>query len=264
MARVRLIHSKPDEARTRVAQLQALGHEVEFENRVPPAKIRATQPDAVLIDLTRTPAHGREVAVYLRSTKASRHLPIVFVEGEPEKVAAIKAILPDAAYTDWKHVDRAIKAASKQKAADVVVPTPIMQRYGNRSVAEKLGIKAGMKVGVIDPPSRYESLIAGLPDNVTFLEEENEIYRLDPDLTLWFVRDIVTLQHGMRNARRLVQKANLWIVWPKAGSSIHSDLTQPIFRKVCLDAGLVDYKICAVNSDWSAMLFAPAKSAKSK
>ena len=38
-------------------------------------ELRSTPPDAVVIDLSRLPSHGREFAVALRGSKATRHVP---------------------------------------------------------------------------------------------------------------------------------------------------------------------------------------------
>ncbi|MBN2556402.1 MAG: hypothetical protein JXA97_10730 [Anaerolineales bacterium] len=47
----------------------------------------------------------------------------------------------------------------------------------------------------------------------------------------------------------------VWVAWPKRASKLKSDLTQATVRKACMDAGMVDYKICAVDETWSALLF---------
>jgi hypothetical protein len=38
-----------------------------------------------------------------------------------------------------------------------------------------------------------------------------------------------------------------------------TDLTQQQVREVGLDAGLVDYKICAIDRTWSGLLFTRRK-----
>jgi hypothetical protein len=40
----------------------------------------------------------------LRQSKSTRCIPIVFVDGETEKVAAIKTMFPDAAFTKWSQI----------------------------------------------------------------------------------------------------------------------------------------------------------------
>ena len=82
------------------------------------AQIRASHPDALVIDLSRIPSHGREVAHSIRSAKASRHLPIVFVDGEPEKVKKTKTAAAGRHLHDLgTHQDRATegdRAAGRQ------------------------------------------------------------------------------------------------------------------------------------------------------
>ena len=64
-------------------------------------EFRKDPPDAVVIDLDRLPSHGREAGVFLRGSKSTRLIPLLFVctegvEGDPEKVARVKETLPDA------------------------------------------------------------------------------------------------------------------------------------------------------------------------
>jgi hypothetical protein len=47
----------------------------------------------------------------------------------------------------------------------------------------------------------------------------------------------------------------LWIVWPKKSSGVSSDLSQPVVRRVGLDAGLVDFKVCSVDATWTGLRF---------
>jgi len=51
----------------------------------------------------------------------------------------------------------------------------------------------------------------------------------------------------------------LWIIWPKKGSALEGDLTQAAVRERGLAAGMVDYKICAVDETWSGLLFTPRR-----
>src|SRR4051812_8777516 len=79
MARVRVIHWKPAEAGRLVDACRACGHEVEFDAADFPEvwrKIRQTPPDALVIDLTCKPSHGREVAISMRQRKDTRRVPI--------------------------------------------------------------------------------------------------------------------------------------------------------------------------------------------
>src|ERR1700674_1054694 len=107
MSVVRLVCWNPELAQERARLLQQAGVDVDASPLKPASVIghfRASSPAAVLIDLDRLPSHGREVAVALRTSKSTRHIPIVFAGGVPEKVERIRQELPDAFFTDWKRV----------------------------------------------------------------------------------------------------------------------------------------------------------------
>ena len=47
----------------------------------------------------------------------------------------------------------------------------------------------------------------------------------------------------------------LWIVYPKQTSRYKVDFNQHDVRRAGLAAGLVDYKVCAVDADWTGLKF---------
>ncbi len=73
-------------------------------------KFCETMSEALVIDLSRMPSHGREVAVYLRGTKSTRHIPLVFVDGGEEKVAKIRELMPDAEMGAWRRTKLVVTA----------------------------------------------------------------------------------------------------------------------------------------------------------
>ena len=54
----------------------------------------------------------------------------------------------------------------------------------------------------------------------------------------------------------LPPKASLWIVHPKQTSPLAGDFNQDDVREAGLTHGFVDYKVCAVDKNWSALKFA--------
>lgn len=103
-----LFHWNQTEAAEKAELLSAAGWDVTCESSdgVRGCKaVKADRPDVVVIDLNRLPSHGRETALYLKSTKATSEIPIIFVDGEPETVAKIKAKIPDATYTTSKKLN---------------------------------------------------------------------------------------------------------------------------------------------------------------
>ena len=86
MPRVALLHWKSAEAAPYTEALAAAGHHVvHVDNAASWRSLRDNLPEAVVIHLGRLPSHGREVGVALRSSGKTRHVPIVFVDGEAKK-----------------------------------------------------------------------------------------------------------------------------------------------------------------------------------
>jgi len=255
MPRVRIVHWRAREAATLIEAARSSGFDIEYDDVNFPAlakMIRANPPDALVLDLSYLPSHSRESAVYLRRTKYARHIPLIFVDGEPEKVEAVRRLLPDAIYTTTSQVPLRIKRACGRKLENPVLPPGIGERNPGRSVAQKLGIKEKSSVALINPPRNYASAIGQLPDGVEFLENVESA-----PVTLWFVGDSREYTAGLRRGWKLADRTKLWVIWRKGGAT---DLNSNVVRELGIEAGLVDYKICAVNEQWSAMAFARKKS----
>ena len=59
----------------------------------------------------------------------------------------------------------------------------------------------------------------------------------------------------------LAADAPLWMAWPKRVADPMTNLSQNEVRRTGLDAGLVDYKVCAIDAIWSGLLFRRRKAA---
>jgi CheY-like chemotaxis protein len=254
--RVRILHWKPAESAPLIEACRACGFEVEYDDLPFPAlvkSIRHNQPDAVVIDLTRLPSQGREAAMAIRRTKYSRGIPIVFVDGEPEKVEAVRKHLPDATFATRKQLCSRIKAACANPVANPIAPPGVMERYGSRTKAQKLGIKEGSTVAVIDPPRDYEAVLGDLPEGVELIENPASAH----PVTLWFVRHPEAYLAALRRMRAIAGKTKLWVIRPKGP---RSELNEKFLRQAGNEVGLVDYKICAIDGQWTGMIFARRKS----
>ncbi len=122
--RIRLIHWNAVEAKERAASLGAAGYDVVCEAFGPDGlrELKQELPAGVVIDLGRLPAQGRDVGLALRHAKATRHVPLVFVAGDPEKLARIQEHLPDAVYTTSNRIRGSLKRAIATPLVDPVVP----------------------------------------------------------------------------------------------------------------------------------------------
>jgi hypothetical protein len=150
MPRVRLFQWKAKEAGTLIAKLHAAGYEVvhNAETQSPSVReIKASGAVAVVIDLSRMPSHGKYVGAWLRGSKSTRQIPLVFVGGEAEKVDAIKKHMPDAVYASVAGVGAALKKAIRNPPSDPVVPRQMMETAPGRTAAQKMGFVKGTSSG---------------------------------------------------------------------------------------------------------------------
>jgi len=252
MATVRLIHWNGPEGRERKLRLASLGYHAEFDDYDGPGLsriLRASAADAFLIDLSRLPSHGREVAMWLRSNKSTRHIPIVFVDGDPEKVAKIKQLLPDATYTTWPRLKATLPRVLATPVSNPIVPPSSI--YTGKPAVEKLGVKAGMRVCLINAPKGFAESLAPLPDGVRFSAKVTP----DTDLLVAFVRSRRELATHLETLARDVARQTVWYVWPKKASGIKSDLNGNTVRESGIASGWVDFKVCAIDDTWSGLAF---------
>jgi hypothetical protein len=260
MRRVCLIHWKAEEAEDKIAKLRAAGYEVDFGEMNPGAlrNWRDNPPSAFVIDLSRMPSHGRDVAIALRGYKSTRHTPLVFVEGEPEKVERIKVNLPDAVYTSWNRIRGSLKAAIAKPPADPVAPSSNLAGYSGTPLPKKLGVKPNSTIALVGAPKDFEKTLGELPEGVKLKKRADRAC----DLIIWFVRMRAELYDRIKEMFELTGDAGasgLWIAWPKQASGVTSDMTQNVVRETGLASGLVDYKVCAIDATWSGLKFARRK-----
>jgi hypothetical protein len=213
--------------------------------------LRANPPDVVVIDLSRSPSQGRDLGVLLRKTRSTRGIPLVFLGGEPGKVKRVSELLPDAVYTEWNRVRGAVTRALKRRTGAPVVPESTFAAYAGTPLAGKLGIKPGSVVALVGAPEGFEDRIDGLPPDVTIRRGA----RGRCDLAVWFARSRSEVEKRAEKLGEFAGAGGLWIAWPKRASGVKSDLTQTAVRKIGLDSGLVDYKVCSIDDTWSGLRF---------
>ncbi len=240
MARIAVCHQKPEEAKALLAKLGDGAKLMTFR------EIRKFEPDIVVISLAFVPSHGRAIGLMLRIQKWSRAIPLIFVDGEPEKVERIHGELPDATYTTMAKVGAAIKSALKKKPGDPVVPQ--MDRQWKRTLPDKIGLKPEMVVVLAGDVPDIARLVGEVYEQIRWTERASRTTKL----VMWFVRSQQEVADGLRD---LTGPWPIWIFWPKRTSRIKSDVTPFALRDLCNAYDLVDFKILSLDNTWSGMLF---------
>jgi hypothetical protein len=122
--------------------------------------------------------------------------------------------------------------------------------YSGTPLPQKLGIKPGMTLHVVDAPMDYAKLIAPVGAKVAFATRLSK----DVELLHAFVTRTGRLEEVLDRARAgLGSEAIVWISWPKKAAGLASEVTEDTVRDMALPLGFVDVKVCAVDDTWSGL-----------
>ena len=125
-----------------------------------------------------------------------------------------------------------------------------MAGYSGTPLAKKLGIEPGHAIHAVAAPDGYRTLLAPLPDGVTFAPRLSTTV----DVVHVFVTASSTLASALPRIRRQMRSdAVVWVSWPKKASKVETDVTEDVVRAIALPTGLVDVKVCAVDDVWSGL-----------
>mgnify|MGYP001824938991 FL=1 len=254
MPKVKLIHWKAEEVDERQSILEAVGYQVDSTLEQGSGfftQLAKYPPSAIVIDLSRLPSQGRDLALMLRKRKSSRHIPLIFVDGEAGKVAGVEALLPDAWYTTWDQISAVLPRAIANPPADPVIHNSTFAGYEGKPLGIKLGIKPGMTVGLMNAPGDFEELLGELPAG----EEIKSGCSKQCGLSIWFLRSRADLENKIAEIVQQSHHGPIWLAWKKKKSGQATDLTQQLVRQTGLENGLVDYKISSIDETWSGLLF---------
>ena len=124
--------------------------------------------------------------------------------------------------------------------------------YSKRSLTEKLGIKEGFRIAILNPPANYTPTLGTLPSGVTV----DGRCGTGLDLIHCFVLSRPEAASAISALKdNISSRGALWVSWPKASSGVKTDLNENVIREIGLRSGLVDVKVCAVDETWSGLKF---------
>ena len=124
--------------------------------------------------------------------------------------------------------------------------------YSGTPLPRKLGIKPAARLAILRPPDGFDATLGELTP---------EVYRLSRtvpplDVILYFTRRRADLLRRLpRLTGALGPAGGLWVAWPKKTSGVATDRRFEAVQTIGLAAGLVDNKVCAIDSTWSALRF---------
>jgi hypothetical protein len=123
--------------------------------------------------------------------------------------------------------------------------------YSGTPLTQKLGIKPGMSIAVLNAPPNIDAILGELPDDVSITRR----MRGHRDLVLIFIAHQVELAARVPALiSAIAPNGMIWVAWPKRASKIETDMTEDVIREIVLPTSdLVDVKVCAIDQVWSGL-----------
>ncbi|MCK6600674.1 MAG: DUF3052 domain-containing protein [Bacteroidetes bacterium] len=119
-----------------------------------------------------------------------------------------------------------------------------------KPLSEKLGIRSGFTVLLINPPESIRTDLNPLPPDVNLAEDEV----VNPDLVIFFAEDQADTAFFLSRIRETYPDIlPVWVAWKKNSGKVAGYLTENQIREVALPLGFVDNKVCSLNRQWSAL-----------
>ncbi|MEM7700908.1 MAG: DUF3052 family protein [Pseudomonadota bacterium] len=124
--------------------------------------------------------------------------------------------------------------------------------YSGTPLAKKLNLRDGQVCWFDAMPESVMDEIDEYALELTFVAEPSS----GIDAAHIFVTEEADLTAKLNQLRELIgKKGQIWVSWPKKGSSHETRLDQAAVQRVGLAAGLVDTKKCAIDDTWSGLKF---------
>ena len=115
-----------------------------------------------------------------------------------------------------------------------------------------MGVKAGMRLALLDAPEGFVELLGELPEGVEVSGGGTPAVTVD--ILHLFTNSREGLFRGLDEGRRTIkQDGAIWVSWYKKAAKLPTEITEDTIREAALPLGLVDVKVCAVDEKWSGL-----------
>ena len=128
-----------------------------------------------------------------------------------------------------------------------------MDGYSETPLLQKLGIREGTRMAVVNAPANFRDDLGELPLAV---EWANRV-RPPLDIVVTFNTRLSTLVAQWPTlTSAVVADGVVWVAWPKKASGIDTDITDDALRDALAKTRWVDNNACAIDDTYSGMRFA--------
>ena len=129
-----------------------------------------------------------------------------------------------------------------------------MAGYSGTPLPQKLGLKAGARFGLVNPPVDFGRTLGALPPGV--VPKLVSAGKTQFDVIVCFAPKMADVTRRIPGLKaRLAPAGGLWMAWPKKASGMATDVSENAVRALGLQTGLVDNKVCAIDDTWSGLRF---------
>ena len=121
----------------------------------------------------------------------------------------------------------------------------------SRPLANKLYIREGYRIAILNPPAGYSQLLGELPENVTVTNSvEGEF-----DVIQFFVTKRKKLEEELSELRNALRPGGLvWVSYPKV-NQLDADINRDSIAAYAETIGLKAVAQVSVDDIWSALRF---------
>lgn len=123
--------------------------------------------------------------------------------------------------------------------------------YSGTPLWRKLGLKPGMHAQLLHADPGWAVPVEDGPQDVVWLPTAST----EPaGLIVAFYREAAEYVAELDAlAQRIHPAGMIWAAWPRKAAGHASDIDENLIRDTALERGLVDVKVAALSSDWSAL-----------
>ncbi len=120
----------------------------------------------------------------------------------------------------------------------------------DKSVAQKLAIKPGQKVMLVNPPRGYRAGMGDLPSGARVVTKPDG----PADVIQVFCDSRAELEQWLPELKsRLDPRGMLWVTYHKGTSKIKTDINRDTIAAYAQTIGFQAVAMIAVDDDWSAL-----------
>ncbi len=129
-----------------------------------------------------------------------------------------------------------------------------------RPVADKLKVKPGQKLLILNAPDGYLQTLGTLSQGVEVKTSAGGTF----DFVQVFVRSKADVDNSAKTALQALKPGGLlWFTYPKKSSKIKTDISRDEGWDAVRKLGMEGIALIAIDDTWSAMRFRPTSDVKS-